>query len=48
LAGCWWLTPVLLDTQEAEIRKIEVLSWPRQIVLKTISQKKHITKGLVE
>jgi hypothetical protein len=23
-AGCWWLTPVILDTQEAEIRRIVV------------------------
>jgi hypothetical protein len=24
LVGCWWLTPVILATQEAEIRRIEV------------------------
>jgi hypothetical protein len=29
LAGHWWLTPIILDTQEAEIR----------IVCKTLSQK---------
>jgi hypothetical protein len=23
-AGCWWLTPVILVTQEAEIRRITV------------------------
>jgi hypothetical protein len=23
-AGCWWLTPVILATQEAEIRKITI------------------------
>jgi hypothetical protein len=23
-AGCWWLTPVILATQEAEIRRITV------------------------
>jgi hypothetical protein len=23
-AGCWWLTPVILPTQEAEIRRIMV------------------------
>jgi hypothetical protein len=22
--GCWWLTPVILATQEAEIRRIKV------------------------
>jgi hypothetical protein len=29
---CWWLTPVIIATQEAEIRRIEVRSQPRQIV----------------
>jgi hypothetical protein len=24
LAGCWWFTPVILATQEAEIRRIKV------------------------
>jgi hypothetical protein len=32
-----WLTPVILTTQEAEIRRIEVQSQPRQILLKTLS-----------
>jgi hypothetical protein len=31
--------PVILATQEAEIRKIEVQSQPGQIVGKTLSQK---------
>jgi hypothetical protein len=39
LAGPWWLTSVILATQEAEIRKIAVQSQPEQIVLKTPSQK---------
>jgi hypothetical protein len=41
--------PVILATQEAEIRRIVVQSHPGQIVHKTLSQKKKITKiGLVE
>jgi hypothetical protein len=35
-AGCWWLTPVILVTQEAEIRRIIVQSQPWQIVCKTL------------
>jgi hypothetical protein len=46
-AGCWWLTLIILDTQEAEIR-IEVQSQPRQIICKTLSQKYQSQKGLVE
>jgi hypothetical protein len=34
------LTPVILATQEAEIRRIKVQSQPGQIVHKTLSQKK--------
>jgi hypothetical protein len=32
-----WLTPVILATQETEIRRIEVRSQPRQIVQETLS-----------
>jgi hypothetical protein len=38
-AQCWWLTPVILDIQEGEIRRIMVGSQPRQIVQETLSQK---------
>jgi hypothetical protein len=37
LARCWWLTPVILETQEAEIRRIAVQSQSRQIVCETSS-----------
>jgi hypothetical protein len=37
--GHQWLTPVILATQEEEIRRIEVQSQHRQIVPKTLSQK---------
>jgi hypothetical protein len=43
LARCWWLTIVILATQEAEIRQI-VQSQPRKIVLKTLSKKTHRKK----
>jgi hypothetical protein len=43
-ARCQWLTPIILTTQEEEIRKITVQSQPWQIVLKTLSKKKPVTK----
>jgi hypothetical protein len=36
-ARSWWLTPVILATQEEEIRRIVVQSQLRQIVLETLS-----------
>jgi hypothetical protein len=49
VAGHRWLTPVILAAWETEIRRIEVRSQPREIVHKTLSRKKPITKkGLVE
>jgi hypothetical protein len=36
---CQWLTPVILATQEAEIRRFAVGSQPMQVVCETPSQK---------
>jgi hypothetical protein len=40
LARHWWLTPIILVTQEAEIRRIEVRSQPEQFVREILSQTK--------
>jgi hypothetical protein len=48
LAGCQWLTPVILATHEAEIRSIVVWSQPRQIVQETLFRKILHKKRLVE
>jgi hypothetical protein len=43
------LTPVILATQEAEIRRIAVRSWPGQKYLPdSILKKTHHRKGLAE
>jgi hypothetical protein len=39
VTGCWWLTPVILATQKAEIRRVTVQSQLRQIVCEILSQK---------
>jgi hypothetical protein len=43
-AGCWWLIPIILVTQEAEIRRITVESQPGQIDHETLSGKNHHKK----
>jgi hypothetical protein len=44
LTGHQWLTPVILATQEAEIRRIMFQSQPEQIVYyEALSQKHSIT-----
>jgi hypothetical protein len=37
LSWHWWLRPMILATQKAEIRRIELRSQPRQTVHKAIS-----------
>jgi hypothetical protein len=39
MARRWWLTPIILATQEAEIWRLTVPSQPLQIVHETLSQK---------
>jgi hypothetical protein len=40
-----WLMPVILTTQEAELRRIAVWSQPEQIVCETLSRKTLITQN---
>jgi hypothetical protein len=35
---CWWITPVILTTQEVEIKRISVQGQSGQIGLETLSQ----------
>jgi hypothetical protein len=44
IAGCLWLRPVNLATQEAEIRRIVVRSHTGQIAYRTLSEKNSFTK----
>jgi hypothetical protein len=46
MAEHWWLTPVILATQEAEIRRIMVHSQTGQVVHETLSQKKKNKKQI--
>jgi hypothetical protein len=39
LSGCWWLTLVILATQEAKIKRIAVRSQPGQIIHETLHLK---------
>jgi hypothetical protein len=47
-ARCWWLMPIILATQEAEIRRIMIWSQHRWTLCEILSQKTHLIKGLVE
>jgi hypothetical protein len=47
-AGTGGLTPVILATQEAEIRRIMIQSQPGQIVHRPLLKKTYHEEGLVE
>jgi hypothetical protein len=46
--GCWWLTPAIPGTQEAEIGRIMVTTQPREIVSRSYLEKYPSQKGLAE
>jgi hypothetical protein len=48
IARCWWLMPVSLATQEAEIKRIMVQSQTGQIVLKTLPRENPSQKGVAQ
>jgi hypothetical protein len=48
LTGHWWLTPVILAPQEAEIRRIVVRSQSGKIVMRPYLEKPFTKIGLVE
>jgi hypothetical protein len=48
MARHWWLTPVTLATQEAEIRRITVQIQPRQIVCRPYLKNTQHKTGLAE
>jgi hypothetical protein len=47
-AGGWWLTPVILASQEVEMKRIVVLSQPEQTVCEILSRKCPSQKELAE
>jgi hypothetical protein len=48
LAICWWLMPILLVTQEAEIRRIMIQSQPSRGFVRLYLKKTRHKKELVE
>jgi hypothetical protein len=49
VARCWWLTPVILATQEAEIRRIMLHSQPQANISRPYLKETHYKKkGLRE
>jgi hypothetical protein len=45
-AECWWLRPVILATQEAEIRRILIQDTVQRLYLKKTHPKKRVTQGV--